>query len=120
MVCRFPRCWAMCWRYLHPISLLGKHISSRGRLFGRAPRRSNLTSSQHRLCILSLGEKEGTMGGQVRGRTKDECWRNYIDDKPTRGGALLYVIPNNKQDAYEAMKKDNQIGIWTLEFVFTV
>ena len=59
------------------------------------------------------------MGGQVRGRTKDECWRNYLDDKRTRGGLLLHVIPGNKQEAYKAMKKDNEIGIWTLDFVFT-
>jgi len=45
------------------------------------------------------GEKVGTMCGQVRGRTKDECWRNYIDDKRTSGGVLLDVIPSNKQEA---------------------
>jgi len=57
--------------------------------------------------------------GRVRGRTKDECWQNYINDKSTRGGVLLDVIPNNKQEAYEAMKRDNLTGVWTLEFVFT-
>lgn len=61
----------------------------------------------------------GIMCGQVRGRTKDECWRNYLDGRPIRSGILLDVIPNNKHAAYEAMKRDNQTGIWTLEFVFT-
>jgi hypothetical protein len=59
------------------------------------------------------------MRGQVRGRTKDECWRNYLDDERARDGLLLDVIPNNKQEAYAAMKKDKAIGLWTLEFVFT-
>jgi len=59
------------------------------------------------------------MCGQVRGRTKDECWRNYIDDKPTRDGVLLDVNPSNKQEAYAAMKRDNETGIWTLDFAFT-
>ena len=59
------------------------------------------------------------MRGQVRGRTQDECWRNYLDDKRTSGGVLLDVIPSTKQDAYAAMKRDDQNGIWTLEFVFT-
>ena len=63
--------------------------------------------------------KVGIMCGRVRGRTKDECWRNYIDDKPMRGGVLLDVIPSNQQEAYAAMKKDHQIGIWTLDFAFT-
>jgi len=66
-----------------------------------------------------VGKKVRTMRGQVRGRTKDECWQNYIADKPTRGDVPLDVIPNNKQEAYEAMKRDNLTGIWTLEFVFT-
>ena len=55
---------------------------------------------------------------KVRGRTKDECWRNYLDGKRIRGTALR-VIPSSEQEAYEAMKKDNEIGIWTLDFVFT-
>jgi len=59
------------------------------------------------------------MCGRVRGRTKDECWRNYIDGRRTAGGVLLDVTPNNKQGAYDAMQRDNQTGIWTLEFVFT-
>jgi hypothetical protein len=59
------------------------------------------------------------MWGQVRGRTKDECWRNYLDGKRTGGGVLLDVIPNNKQESYAAMKRDKLTGIWTLEFVFT-
>ena len=59
------------------------------------------------------------MLGRVRGRTKDECWRNYIDDKRTRGDVLLDVIPRNKAEAYAAMKRENETGIWTLEFVFT-
>jgi hypothetical protein len=69
--------------------------------------------------VHDIGSKVGAISGQVRGRTKDECWRNYIDDKRTRGGVLLDVTPSNKQEAYAAMKKDNEIGIWTLEFVFT-
>lgn len=56
---------------------------------------------------------------KVRGRTKDECWRNYLDGKRITGTALLDVIPSSEQEAYEAMKKDNEIGIWTLDFVFT-
>jgi hypothetical protein len=56
------------------------------------------------------------MRGQVRGRTKDECWRNYLADKPASGGLLLEVNPRNKQEAYEAMKRDNETGIWTLDF----
>jgi hypothetical protein len=58
------------------------------------------------------------MWGRVRGRTRDECWQNYAADKRTRGGVLLDVIPNNKQEAYEAMKRDSATGIWTLEFEF--
>jgi len=56
---------------------------------------------------------------KVRGRTKDECWKNYLDNKRIRGTTLLDVIPSNEQEAYQAMKKDNAIGIWTLDFVFT-
>jgi len=57
---------------------------------------------------------------KVRGRTKDECWHNYLDAKRIKGTALLDVIPSNEQEeAYKAMKKDNEIGIWTLDFVFT-
>jgi len=36
-----------------------------------------------------------------------------------RGDMLLDVVPSNRQEAYAAMKKDHQIGIWTLDFVFT-
>jgi hypothetical protein len=35
-----------------------------------------------------------------------------------RGDVLLDVMPSNQQEAYAAMKKDHQIGLWTLEFVF--
>ena len=57
---------------------------------------------------------------RVRGRTRDECWRNYLDDKRVKGIPFLNAIPGNEQEeAYKAMKKDNQIGIWTLDFVFT-
>jgi len=59
------------------------------------------------------------MCSRVRGRTKDECWRNYVDGRPIAGGVLLDVTPNDKQAAYEAMQRDNQTGIWTLEFDFT-
>ena len=52
---------------------------------------------------------------KVRGRTEDECWRNYLNDKRIKGTALLHVIPSNEQEAYQAMKKDNEIGIWTLD-----
>jgi hypothetical protein len=69
--------------------------------------------------LQDVGKEVGTKRGQVRGRTKDECWRNYIDRKPAKGGVFLDVIPNNKQEAYEAMKRDSATGIWTLEFVFT-
>ncbi len=34
------------------------------------------------------------------------------------GAALPDVIPRNEQEACKAMKKDNEIGIWTLDFVF--
>jgi len=38
----------------------------------------------------------------------------------TRGRVLLDVKPSNeREEAYKAMKKDNEIGIWTLDFVFT-
>ena len=57
---------------------------------------------------------------QVRGRTKDECWRNYIDDKCTRGGVLLDVILSTKPEVCAAMKRDNEIGIWTLDFVIMI
>jgi hypothetical protein len=66
--------------------------------------------------LFCFGGTVGTINGRVRGRTKDECWRNYLDNKRTRGSILLDVIPSNEQDAYKAMKKDHQIGIWTLEF----
>jgi hypothetical protein len=56
---------------------------------------------------------------KVRGRTKDECWRNYLDHKRIKGTDLLHVIPRSEKEAYQAMKKDNEIGIWTLDFVFT-
>jgi len=59
------------------------------------------------------------MRGQVRGRTKDECWRNYLDTQRTKDGLLLDVIPSNEKDAYQVMKKDHTIGIWTLDFFFT-
>jgi hypothetical protein len=39
------------------------------------------------------------MWGRVRGRTQDECWRNYMDNKPTRGGVPLEVIPSSRQEA---------------------
>jgi hypothetical protein len=63
-------------------------------------------------------EKVPTMYGRVRGRTKDECWRNYIADQAVRGTIPLDVVPRNKQEAYEAMEKDNETGIWTLDFAF--
>jgi hypothetical protein len=59
------------------------------------------------------------MSGQVRGRTKDECWRNYVDDQPTAGSVFADAISGNKQEAYAAMQRDNQIGLWTLDFNFT-
>jgi len=40
-------------------------------------------------------------------------------DDPARGDVHLDVVPNNKQEAYEVMKRENLTGIWTLEFVFT-
>jgi hypothetical protein len=37
-----------------------------------------------------------------------------------RAGADSHDLEHfNKQEAYEAMKKDNEIGIWTLDFAFT-
>jgi hypothetical protein len=74
-----------------------------------------------RICGLARSHKVHDAGkkGTVRGRTKDECWRNYIHNKSTSGGVLVDFVPNNKQEAYEAMKRDSQTGIWTLEFVFT-
>jgi hypothetical protein len=81
---------------------------------------SSLTSSQHRSCILKLLlRKVGIMSGQVRGRTKDECWRNYVGDGPTRGSVIVNVIASNKQEAYAAMQRDNEVGLWTLDFTFT-
>ncbi len=57
---------------------------------------------------------------RVRGRTKDECWRNYLDNKRVKGIAFLDVIPGDEQEeAYKAMKKDNEIGICTLYLIFT-
>lgn len=38
-----------------------------------------------------------------------------MDGKPTRGGVILGVVSSNKQEAYEAMKRDSATGIWTLE-----
>jgi hypothetical protein len=46
----------------------------------------------------------------VRGRTKDKCWRNYVADQATKGGILPDVL-RNRQEAYEAMKRDNETGI---------
>ena len=56
---------------------------------------------------------------EVRGRTKDACRRNYLYPQRTRGGVLLDVIPSDEQDAYQIMKRDHEIGIWTLDFFFT-
>ena len=60
------------------------------------------------------------MRGQMRGRTQDECWRNYLHSTRTAGSVFRGFIPNSEQEAYKAMKKDHEIGIWTLDFVFTM
>ena len=47
---------------------------------------------------------------KVRGRTKDECWRNYQGDKRIKGTEPLHVIPRSEKEAYQAMKNDNKSG----------
>jgi len=61
----------------------------------------------------------GTVRGQMRGRTRDECWRNYLHSTQTTGSVLQGFIPSNEQEAYQVMKEDHEIGIWTLDFLFT-
>ena len=43
-----------------------------------------------------------------------------LDDKCTRGGVLLDVILSTKPEVCAAMKRDNEIGIWTLDFVIMI
>lgn len=71
------------------------------------------------ILILPWGGKLGTMRGQMRGRTQNECWRNYVQSVQSTCSILQDFVPSNEQEAYQAMKNDHQIGIWTLDFVFT-
>jgi len=59
------------------------------------------------------------MKGKVDGKTKEECWRAFMKvDKKARGIGLERYSPENKEEAYKEMTKNEQTGKYELTFRF--
>ena len=61
----------------------------------------------------------GTNRGEIRGKTKDECWEKYQKAKSGRGSMFLVHMPSNEKTAREEMKKDES-GEYVLSYIWTM
>jgi len=64
----------------------------------------------------------GGLGGQIRGRTKEELWQKFTDEVHSvaveRFG-LFPEVPADQEQAFDRMRWDPAIQQWVLDFYFT-
>jgi hypothetical protein len=62
----------------------------------------------------------GGIHGTVKGKTKVECWINFLRVRDhlldTTGFVREMVTPGNKKVGYQMMQRDDKTGEWTLRF----
>ncbi len=59
-------------------------------------------------------------GGYVRGKTRDEAWENFVDERDKAEAQNLVVdYPKNKADAFAQLGVDPATGEWVLEYHFS-
>jgi hypothetical protein len=64
----------------------------------------------------------GGLGGEVRGKTKDEAWTKFdeqIRSQVENAFGLFLDAPLAREAAFQKMWKDQSSGAWVLDYYFS-
>lgn len=64
----------------------------------------------------------GGLGGELRGKTKDEVWTKFeqqIRPQVETNFGLFLEAPLAREAAYQQMWKDESSGAWVLDYYFS-